>query len=236
MTLLVGIIIAIIVFCIYHYFYAVKENFDLDINSLVNDPANETALPLSDAQQALMEAAGSIGIKPVKREQSQLSRILEIEGLCSNYTEPLTLKDISSPLYPGEGCGWYYYDDPAKPSFPAYGNPTGPLNPQLSDVAKGGQWYFGNSLVMASKKETVKRCKRIRTCQIVDLYPGKCAWCEMLGYGIPIDPDSKRSLYPEDDMTNCQGKLTYDVEKCPVPEKLKTAEKDEKGNIVEPEP
>jgi len=233
MILLIGIIVAVVVFSLYNYFYAVKEPFAVNLANMVDTSDADLALPLAAGQRDLLNDSGDL-MRPIKTVKNKLSRIINMEGLCAGYTEPNQLSNVISP-YAGEGCGWYYKENPDLTSFPAYGNARGPLNPQLKDVAIGGKWHFSN-LEEAQKKENVKRCLKIRTCQLTDLFPGRCAWCNKLGYAIPIDPQSGRSLYPEDDLTNCFGNLTKDVEKCPPLEKSKLVERDDKGNIVEPEP
>jgi hypothetical protein len=201
LILVLIILVAIIAFSFYRYFYATKENF-------------EEALPLSEEAIQLLKDSKDLGIDIPASTKSQLPRILGLEGLCSGFDQPFTLTSISNPaMKEGEGCGWYYFEDPEAISFSAFGNGSGPLNPVVAKRATGGKWYFGNMKV-AQEKEDKKLCKRINTCQLADLYGPRCGWCNTLGHGIPIDGNA--SKFMNEDEWNCLSTPIKEVKKCPV--------------------
>lgn len=222
-VLFIAIVISVLAFAFHRYFFATKENFD-------------DALPVPKEAADLLKSAGDLGVSGITTRKSQLPRILQMEGLCTGITEPTQIANVVVPTqFKSEGCGWYYFDDYDKTSFPAYGDSQGPLNPNMLKLAKGGQWYFKDDMETAQKKENQKRCRRIRTCQLADLYDTKCGWCESLGYGIPLE--GRAAMYPDDDISYCQSDPILVVEKCP-PMKIPNGklEFDENGKQVEPEP
>jgi hypothetical protein len=155
----------------------------------------------------------------------------DLDKLCMGIRDPLKLPtkqdtDIS-------GCGWYFKEDKDEHSFPAFGNKDGPLSPAMNALAEGGRWYFYD-LSGAQVAEDAKRCDKINSCLISDLYPKHCAWCEVLGKAIPIDDDSGRSKYPNIDNLNCFGRLTKTTDKCKPPKKL-PAITNTNGTMVYPE-
>jgi hypothetical protein len=87
---------------------------------------------------------------------------------------------------PSASCGWWFVSDPAFPSTAAYGTEAGPEDTKLSNKFPGGRWIWDRE--EAVRMESLKRCKRIRTCQAIDPATG-CAFCENLGHGIPINPN-----------------------------------------------
>lgn len=222
LLLLLAILIGIIAFCLYRYFRPVQENFQ-------SAPA---VLSVDPAAASLMSAAEEF-MGPVQRRESQVSRIRSMESLCYGYTQPIQLEGKKS-IYPGEGCGWYFFEDYDKISFPAYGNAAGPLNPDTKKRGVGGVWLFGD-MGAAQIRENKKRCSRIRTCQLADLFGTDCGWCESLGYGIPIDGKAMR--YPEDDKTYCFEDPVLNVAKCPIVKSKQTGlvEVDENGKKIEAE-
>ena len=200
LILVLIILVAIIAFSFYRYFYAIKENF--------------YNIPLSKDALNLFKDSASLGINLPNATESQLPRILGLEGLCSGFDQPFSITSITNPaMKPGEGCGWYYIEDPEAISFSAFGDGSGPLNPDVQKRATGGKWYFGN-MMAAQEKEDKKLCKKINTCQLADLYGPRCGWCNSLGYGIPIN--GLASKFSNEDEWNCLMTPVKDVAKCPL--------------------
>ena len=133
---------------------------------------------------------------------------------CSNVLEPkfLPARDEKTD----SGCGWWYVDDINSPSAGANGTESGPYdNEKLGKERPGGDWMW--DLVAAQKKEDVKRCRRVKTCSVADLVPGKCGFCPPLNRGVPIRSD-KSMLYPNDPALNCEGAVITSPAQCPRPE------------------
>jgi hypothetical protein len=157
--------------------------------------------------------------------------ICDMDHLCIGIRDPekLPIKRLSDL----SGCGWYFKEDMDDHSFPAYGNSKGPFSPAMNDLATGGKWYF-HDISGAQMAEDIKRCNRITSCKLSDIFPKKCAWCEVLGKAIPIDEKSKRSKYPDEDEINCFGKLTKSTDTCRRSENI-TAITNKNGEIIYPE-
>ena len=239
-TLLLVIVVAVVLFCLYKYFYPVKEHFATSLTDILNSSissgssgssgSSSNKIPVTEAQKELLKQSGLLAEGATVATDP--SRIIGLEALCANINEPSLLPGKTGSY--GEGCGWYFKEDPDDFSFPAYGNKYGPLNPALKDVARGGQWYFDN-LDKAQKAEDLKHCLNIKTCQLADLHPGKCAWCGELGYGIPID-ESGLPKYPDDDSLNCLGAVTTNINKCKYDAQEKIYQTDGDGNLIPQEP
>ena len=137
------------------------------------------------------------------------------QSLCSGIRDPVNLP-VKLPT-DSEGCGWYFAEDADKPSFPAWGTKDGPKSAKIRKQAQGGKWYFSD-ISGAQMAEDKKRCRRITSCKLADLYPTRCSFCDGLGYGIPIDPGTGASKYPNNDELNCLDRLITLPENCkPIP-------------------
>lgn len=91
-------------------------------------------------------------------------------------------------------CGWYFVSDPSVPSVGVLGTKESPIF--KDDLPPNGEWIYDISL--ATKKEDIKFCKRVRTCELMDLdgIKGVCGFCERLGYGVPINKNGAEK-YPD---------------------------------------
>lgn len=111
------------------------------------------------------------------------------------------------------GCGWYYFEDPDRPSIGAMGTKTGPALPD--SLPPGGTWIWNRNT--AAKLEDIKLCKAIRSCEFVDLddVAGQCAFCAEKGHAIPIESNGTPK-YPEE--MSCGSDLIRNSDACAAPE------------------
>lgn len=232
--ILAAFVLILVIAVIGYYLYknavkSISENFSVSVDDLDGTNAKTKIYftkGLGDAVHKVSEIFGTIPNAEVFEDKLP-GVCLDEDTICKGIRDPFKLPvkqdtDIS-------GCGWYFAEDDDKVSFPAYGTKDGPLNPIMQKRAQGGQWYFKN-LDEAQIAEDTKRCNRIKSCNIADLYPSRCAWCDTLGKAVPFDPDSKRSKYPDIDDLSCNGRLVQDTDKCKQPNK-KTAVINDKGQI-----
>jgi len=226
------LIVGIFVFTRY-YSSKVTEHFALSLDDLDGTTANNNApMTVTPGLEGMMkEISDILGTSNIKTQKDPLPGLCEMDSLCAGIREPLKLPIKQS--HDKTGCGWYFAEDPDRQSFPAYGNKDGPISVKMQEAAVGGKWFFYD-LSGAQLYEDRKKCNRVTTCKLADLYPTKCAWCEDLGKAIPIEEDSKRNKYPDDDDLNCQNKITYNPDKCKLPEK-QHAYLDDNGKLVYPE-
>jgi hypothetical protein len=215
-------ILIIVAVCVilYRNYYKIKEPFAISLDDVDGTNAAKN-LPLTMIKgmegafdsDTINEIFGGMKVKVAK---DPLPDLCDKESMCSGIRDPFKLPIKQED--DSEGCGWYYIDDENKSSFPAYGNKDGPLSPKIRKAAQGGKWYF-KDISGAQMLEDKKRCNRINSCKLADLYPTRCAWCENLSRGVPIEEDSKRTKYPDEEDTNCQGRLVYLPDNCKVPDK-----------------
>jgi len=139
---------------------------------------------------------------------------LETQDLqCSNVSEPKLLPPHKNSH--SAGCGWWYVDDPSVPSVGAYGTTSGPFrNKKLKKTAPGGVWIW--DLAVAQKKEDIKRCRKVKSCELSDMVPGKCGFCTTSLTGVPIDSRGN-SMYKDDPNLSCDGKIVTNPSACPKP-------------------
>jgi hypothetical protein len=132
---------------------------------------------------------------------------------CSGALEPKLLPAHKNNY--SAGCGWWYVDDPSVSSVGSYGTTSGPLDSEgLKKSAPGGTWMW--DLVAAQKKEDIKRCRRVKSCEVADMIPGKCGFCTSFLAGVPID-ERGNSKYPDDPTLSCEGSIVTNPTKCPRP-------------------
>jgi hypothetical protein len=132
---------------------------------------------------------------------------------CSGVLEPRFLPNRNE--YDQKGCGWWYVNDENKPSVGALGTSTNPLN--INDLEKShsdGVWMW--DLVEAQKMEDIKRCRKIKTCDMADLVPGRCGFCLETSSGIPTDGNGI-PIYPDDENLICPSKIITNHSQCPKP-------------------
>jgi hypothetical protein len=129
-------------------------------------------------------------------------------------------------------CGWWFVPDAAVPSVGVYGTREEPL--VKAGLPKNGQWIW--DLNKAVELEEMKMCKRIRSCDLMDLdrVKGTCGFCERRGYAVPIHSDG-REKYPESADACGEGVVTSS-DKCyrPPPPDLVTDDGINCGNYGRP--
>jgi len=110
-------------------------------------------------------------------------------------------------------CGWYFVEDPNVPSVGVLGTVDGP---SFSDLPPGGVWMW--NLNDAAEKEDIKLCKRITSCDVMDVpgIKGVCGFCEANGYAVPID-GSGRVKYPDSEEGSCGEPTKNSKAACAVP-------------------
>ena len=132
---------------------------------------------------------------------------------CSAATEPRLLPARDSKY--GGGCGWWYVDNVDKPSVGSRGTNLGPFKElDLNQSHKGGKWMW--DLQAAQKKEDEKRCRKIKSCDMADLVPGRCGYCIGTMKGIPINGNGQ-VLYPDEMNLNCETRPITNHASCPKP-------------------
>lgn len=232
--ILAAIVLILVIAVIGYWIYksatkSISENFSVNVDDLDGTNAKTKIYFTKGLDEAINKVSEIFGTIPDAEvfEDKLPGVCLDEDTICKGIKDPLKLpvkqdSDIS-------GCGWYFAEDDDKVSFPAYGTKDGPLNPIMQKRAQGGQWYFKN-LDEAQVAEDTKRCNRIKSCNIADLYPNQCAWCDTLGKAVPFDPDSRRSKYPDIDTISCNGRLVQDTANCKLSNK-KTAVKNDKGQL-----
>ncbi len=114
-------------------------------------------------------------------------------------------------------CGWWYVPDPSVPSVGTVGTRQEPL--VRDNLPANGQWVW--DLEKAAEMEDFKMCKRIKSCDLMDLegIQGNCGFCERRGYAVPILRNGAEK-YPESHDA-CGEKTVQSSDKCyrpPVPE------------------
>lgn len=225
------LIVLVIVFLIYTYYSKQEgfENFREQQNKYTLSQRSEFWDNLNlqvdynsdlekDVQKGLNDALKSIDPMTNKTKKNDFSSFFRkdpIPGInsanqqCSRATEPYLLPrhDKSSP----SGCGWWYLDDDSLLSFASKGTETGPFS-DLNTTNPKGLWIW--DLDAAQKLEDVKRCRRIKTCDMSDLLAEKCGFCNVLNIGIPAEKNG-RSKYPEDTKHSCPEPLIMSPQKCP---------------------
>lgn len=119
------------------------------------------------------------------------------------------------PRKPGStiGCGWYFVEDPDTPSVGVLGTVDGP---SFSDLPGGGVWMW--DVIGAGEKEDIKACKRITSCDVIDVegVKGVCGFCATNGYAVPIN-GSGQVKYPDSEDGSCGEPTKNSKEACAVP-------------------
>lgn len=114
-------------------------------------------------------------------------------------------------------CGWWYVPDPSVPSVGVYGTREQPI--VRENLPANGTWIW--DLNRAAELEDKKACRRIRSCDLMDVegIKGNCGFCDRLGYAVPINKDGSEK-YPESS-DSCGAALATTSAKCyrpPPPE------------------
>jgi len=136
----------------------------------------------------------------------------KVNLVCSNAKEPLLMPEHGDKIV--NGCGWWYIDDSNTPSFGSMGSKFGPYA-DLNKSHPSGKWIW--DLTQAQKMEDIKICKKIKSCEVADLYPGKCGYCHSSGIGVPVDKFGS-AKYPDDEKLACANEPIVKPSKCPKPD------------------
>jgi hypothetical protein len=109
-------------------------------------------------------------------------------------------------------CGWWFVPDMNRASVGMLGRRDGPIF--KDKLPAGGEWIW--NIPLATKKEEIKRCKKIRNCSLLKSksIQSECGYCPNLGHGIPVKPNGEEK-YPDD--IQCGTKLIQTADKCPGP-------------------
>jgi len=128
---------------------------------------------------------------------------------CRSAKTPASLP--SRPKKATIACGWWFVSDPSKSSTGALGSREKPMFPDT--LPGGGEWIW--DIKTATKKEEIKRCKRIKNCNLIGLKElrGVCGFCPDKGVAVPVN-SSKKEKYPED--TLCGTEVAIVKSQCPV--------------------
>ena len=117
-------------------------------------------------------------------------------------------------------CGWWYVPDPSVPSVGALGTRQEPI--VREQLPANGTWIW--DLQRAAELEDKKMCRRIKSCDLMDLdgIQGVCGFCERVGYAVPINRDGTEK-YP-DSQDACGEKVVTNADECyrPPPPDLVT--------------
>lgn len=130
---------------------------------------------------------------------------------CSSVDKPSLLPKRS--VTAASGCGWVYNDDSNVKSFGETGTKLGALQ-DYSKKYPNAQWIW--DLDLAQKKEDIKKCRRVKSCEVSDLLPGECGFCNITGAGLPIT-SSGEAKYPDDPTLVCPEKIITSPKTCPRP-------------------
>ena len=138
-----------------------------------------------------------------------LPGIKKAEQQCTSALEPYLMPQHGKNE--ASGCGWWYIDDDFTQSFGAKGTDIGPLS-DLEKSSPKGKWIW--DLGIAQKMEEKKRCRRIKTCDMADLFAEKCGFCNTLAVGLPAGPNGSNK-YPDDPSATCPENLIMKPGSCP---------------------
>jgi len=115
---------------------------------------------------------------------------------------------------PRVSCGWYFVADPNRQSVGALGQVTGPIFPEK--MPPTGEWIW--DIDTAIRKEDIKRCNMIRTCDLLDVngVRGVCGFCAASNKGVPIT-SAGQLKYPGYEGGACGGKVHLSADECRTP-------------------
>lgn len=176
---------------------------------------------LQDSVAQIDKAIGSVDTQYNTIKKPGLDKYFSVDPLpgmlvenqeCAKVAEPSMLPRHDSKA--ASGCGWWYVDEDNKPSTAARGSEGGAFDTTLPNRYPGGVWIW--DLEEAQKKEDIKRCRRIKTCDMSDLFPGKCGFCPVIDASVPVDRYGM-SKYPDDPSYNCGDKPIMNPAMCPRP-------------------
>jgi len=231
--LILSVLVVAVVVIVYRSFFASKHegfgamydsenSFTLSQRALFMDKMNKEVPYNSDLENDMSRFKDAIknvdsGINIVQTnnvdkyfQKDPIPGIRAAEQQC-NVQDPGLL-----PVHPktGIGCGWWYQDDDNKVSQGVRGTELGPLDSQIDAKAPGGEWIW--DLGLAQKREDTKRCRKIKSCALADMVPGKCGFCLATSTGVPVDAYG-RSKYVSDPMIGCTDAPITKPGSCPPP-------------------
>ena len=204
--------------------YQAKYYDGLDKNLFLNDGliADQVANATSTANNETYEESnqnqnqyekpkkdpyGSFGITISSDPSDSLEKFNQT--MCKPVTMPsdIPTRSVSSIF----GCGWYYIDDPLKPSICTYGTQTEPVF--KNDLPLNGEWIW--NIETAQKKEEMKYCRRFQFCEQMNSDAlknvGKCGFCINKGYAVPVNGDQEK--YPNE-QDACGEPVIVDPKMC----------------------
>jgi hypothetical protein len=207
--------------------YPTRQNFSLSQTSIYAKRYNRALFTNSGLEKEISGAVKAFAITDTLNnsrnaptdishyfDKDPFPGLAERNQKCAGVLEPrfLPARDILTK----NGCGWWYIDDANRASVGADGTELGPYaNDHLEKTLGGGKWVW--DLEKAQKMEDIKRCRKIRSCEVSDLVPGRCGFCPPLSRGVPIRSD-KSSPYPNDPALNCGSEVITNPSKCPRPQ------------------
>ena len=228
--------ILLIVISTFIYYYSNQEGFsDFSVRSDFGKKADETASHklnkplylnpfLKDDIKKINDAMNLRDTNNFKvktpNDYTKLFMVNPLPGLeadsaqCAAALEPRLLPRHDSKKI--NGCGWWYVDDDYGQSTGSLGTSSGPFLNTLETSNPGGIWMW--DLELAQKKEDIKQCRRIKSCELADMIPGKCGFCVDQNRGIPVNSKGQ-STYKDDPDLSCDLIVTKPI-KCPKPEPI----------------
>lgn len=209
-------------------YYAAEDQFNKDSRDKSHNNLNKTIYVNSGLEDSISKISGALNLRDtalrkVKKanDYSKFFQLDPIPGLendgkqCSMVLEPRLLPKHDSTK--SKGCGWWYVDDDNGRSTGSLGTSNEPYQKDaLEKSSPGGIWLW--DLELAQKKEDAKLCRRIKSCEVSDLLPGKCGFCIEQNKGIPVNSKGE-SVYSDDPNFMCDTIVTKPI-KCPRPETI----------------
>lgn len=129
--------------------------------------------------------------------------LLKLNDVCVYASEPKFVAPRNNTQ--SLNCGWWFNTDTNTsevPSFSILGTNKEPvLYEELKRRYPTGKWVW--DLETAQKMEEEKLCKRIKICEIADMYPTKCGFCSASNTGVSVN-------------ANCANSIITDVYNCPA--------------------
>ena len=232
MRLLVGVLLLFIIIFLVILLHrlGVKEGFTTENDftqsqhNLFYDSFNKSVFTNTDNHDDLKTAAGAFATTDVFGnnankaadvsayfEDDPFPGLIQENRLCAAALDPSAMPQHEAGKK--KGCGWWYVDDDTKQSTGALGTSEEAFG--VVPLPGGGKWMW--DLLAAQKMEDTKRCRKVKSCEVADLIPGRCGFCPGLNRGIPIN-SSKQSIYPEDPNLNCGSEVITNPSNCPRPQ------------------
>ena len=195
------------------YYDGLDKNLFLNDGLIADQIANATSTANNETHEEITADApkknqlGSFGITMTSDPTDSVEKI--DKTMCKPINMPSYIPARSSTSM--FGCGWYYIDDPLKPSICTYGTQSEPVF--KNDLPLNGEWIW--DIETAQKKEEMKFCRRFQFCEQMNSDAlknvGKCGFCLNKGYAVPVNGDKEK--YP-DEQESCGEPLVLDPKMC----------------------